>query len=51
MGAKNRVEIGLSYRPAKLIPGLFKSLKIPPLIDWYLVRGTAYEYVRVYVLV
>jgi hypothetical protein len=38
MGAKNRVEIGLPYRPAKLqrlaesIPGLHKSLKIPPQI-------------------
>jgi hypothetical protein len=36
MGARNRVGIGLSYRPARLgidylksIPGLLKSLKIP----------------------
>ncbi len=38
MGARNRVGIGLSYRPARLhklvesIPGLHKSLKIPALI-------------------
>jgi hypothetical protein len=38
MGAKNRVGIGLLYRPAWLhrlaesIPGLHKSLKIPPLL-------------------
>jgi hypothetical protein len=34
MGARNRVGLGLSYRPARLhslesIPGLFKNLKIP----------------------
>jgi hypothetical protein len=39
MGARNLVKIGLSYRPARLhrlagpIPGLLKSLKIPPGID------------------
>ena len=39
MGARNRVGIGLSHRPARLhrlaesIPGLLKSLKIPSLVE------------------
>jgi hypothetical protein len=41
MGARNRVGIGLSYRPARLhrlaesIPGPLKSLKIPSLLLLY----------------
>jgi hypothetical protein len=41
MGPRNRVGIGLAYRPAKLhrlaesIPGLLKSLKIPFLAGRY----------------
>jgi hypothetical protein len=48
MGARNRVGIGLSYRPARLhrlaemipwIPRLLKSLKIPPVYGiWYMKR-------------
>ncbi len=40
MGARNRVGIGLSYRPARLhrlaesIPGFLKSLKIPSLMSF-----------------
>jgi hypothetical protein len=38
MGTRNRVRVGLSYRPARFyrlaesIPGLLKSLKIPSLV-------------------
>jgi hypothetical protein len=42
MGARNRVGIGLSYRPAarlqrvaESIPGLFKNLKVPSLAGRY----------------
>ncbi len=46
MGSRNRVGIGLSYRPARLhrlvesIPGLLKSLQIPSLVKPYYLQAT-----------
>jgi hypothetical protein len=47
-GARNRVGIGLLYRPARLrrlvesIPGLLNSLKIPSQQPMYIILSTTY---------